>query len=94
MLRQLRQPAAIGGLLLLTLLPAPLARPAAAHAAGGLIAAAGDHTAEPEKWWGVAGAALCGGGVRLIRIAPEIGMNPYVLAATIGGCILAVMDQA
>jgi hypothetical protein len=47
-----------------------------------------------EAWWGVAGAALCGGGIRLAVTVPVLGMNPYVLAATIGGCVLALMDVA
>lgn len=47
---------------------------------------------QTERWWGVMGAALCGLEVRLVRVAPGIGMNPYVMAAGIGGCILAMMD--
>jgi hypothetical protein len=48
--------------------------------------------AELERWWGAAGALLCGLEVRLIMRAPAIGMNPYMLAAGIGGCILALID--
>ena len=47
-----------------------------------------------EAWWGVAGAVLCGGGIRLAQTVPVVGMNPYVLAATIGGCVLAAIDLA
>lgn len=47
---------------------------------------------EIERWWGAVGAAICGAEIRLIRLAPAIGMNPYVMAAGIGGCLLAVID--
>ena len=47
---------------------------------------------EMERWWGVAGAALCGLEIRLIIRAPAIGMNPYALAAGIAGCSLAMLD--
>ncbi len=49
-------------------------------------------TNEIERWWGVLGAAICGGEIRLILRAPAIGMNPYVLAAGIAGCGLAALD--
>jgi hypothetical protein len=49
---------------------------------------------EPGKWWGALGAAICGVGAGLIRHQPAIGMNPYVLGATIGGCLLALIDSA
>lgn len=45
-----------------------------------------------ERWWGVAGAVICGAEIRLIRVAPAIGLNPYVLAAGIGGCLLGALD--
>jgi hypothetical protein len=45
-----------------------------------------------DRWWGVAGAALCGGELWLIRTNPVVGMNPYALAAGIGGCLLAALD--
>jgi hypothetical protein len=48
--------------------------------------------AEIERWWGAAGAVICGAELRLIRVAPAIGMNPYVLAAGIAGCTLAALD--
>ena len=47
---------------------------------------------EINRWWGAAGAVLCGGGIALIRYSPAIGMNPYVLAAGISGCLLAALD--
>jgi hypothetical protein len=47
---------------------------------------------DTEKWWGALGAALCGGGIFLIRTNPAIGMNPYVLAGTIGCCLVALLD--
>lgn len=49
----------------------------------------GDST---QRWWGVAGAALCGLEIRFIIRAPAIGMNPYALAAGIAGCSLAALD--
>jgi hypothetical protein len=51
-----------------------------------------DPGVEDQRWWGVAGAALCGLEVRLILRAPAIGMNPYALAAGVAGCTLAVLD--
>jgi len=47
-----------------------------------------------ERWWGVLAAALCGTGIRLATTNPVVGMNPYVLAATIGSCLLAALDLA
>lgn len=47
---------------------------------------------EVQRWWGAAGAILCGAELRLVRVAPAIGLNPYVLAAGLGGCLLAAMD--
>ena len=49
---------------------------------------------ETEKWWGALGAVVCGTGIRLAIYNPVVGMNPYVLAATIGGCVLAAIDIA
>ena len=46
----------------------------------------------PDRAIGVIGAMLCGAEGYLIRINPVIGMNPYVLAAGIGGCLLALLD--
>jgi hypothetical protein len=45
-----------------------------------------------DRWWGVAGAAICGGEMWLIRSQPAIGFNPYVLAAGIAGCALGALD--
>ena len=47
-----------------------------------------------ERWWGALGAAICGTGIRLAIVNPPIGMNPYVLAATISGCLIAGLDLA
>lgn len=45
-----------------------------------------------ERWWGAAGAVLCGAEIALIRNAPPLGMNPYAIAAGLSGCILAGLD--
>ena len=45
-----------------------------------------------DRWWGAAGAVLCGAEIALVRHAPAIGMNPYVLAAGLSGCLLAALD--
>jgi hypothetical protein len=42
---------------------------------------------------GVFGAALCGAEGWLLRTDPVLGMNPYVLAAGIGGCLLMLLDM-
>ncbi len=47
---------------------------------------------EIERWWGALGAVVCGAEIRLVRVAPAIGTNPYMLAAGIGGCLLAGLD--
>jgi hypothetical protein len=47
---------------------------------------------EVNRWWGAAGALLCAGEIRLIRVAPAVGMNPYLIAAGLAGCVLAAMD--
>ncbi len=52
----------------------------------------GEPGEEIERWWGVAGAVICGGELWLLRNQTEIGLNPYVLAAGIGGCALALLD--
>lgn len=49
----------------------------------------GDST---QRWWGAAGAMLCGLEIRLAIRAPAIGMNPYAIAAGIAGCSLAALD--
>ena len=45
-----------------------------------------------DRWWGVVGGVMCGFELRLIRTAPEIGLNPYVMAAGLGGCLLGLLD--
>ena len=45
-----------------------------------------------ERWWGVGGAMLCAAEIRLIRTVPAVGMNPYFIAAGLGGGLLAAMD--
>lgn len=45
-----------------------------------------------DRWWGALGAMVCGGGIRLAIYNPPLGMNPYVLAGTISGCLLAGLD--
>ena len=69
--------------------PAGAQTPEATEAAWDESAAA---DGEAERWWGAAGAVICGAEVRLITGAPAIGMNPYVLAAGIAGCGLALLD--
>ena len=79
---------------------APLAPATHAQDAGGDAAAPAlievqvlEPTVGEERWWGAAGAILCAAEVRLIRVVPAIGLNPYVLAAGLGGCLLAAMDM-
>lgn len=84
--------------LLLALAGAAPAPPADARPAGRAwaIEAVEEGGGEPgdgtERWWGVAGAMVCGIEARLILRAPAIGMNPYALAAGIAGCSLAAID--
>ena len=47
---------------------------------------------EADRWWGVAGAMLCGFEIRLAIRVPAIGLNPYAIAAGIAGCGLAALD--
>ena len=42
---------------------------------------------------GVIGAVVCGAGAWLIRYNPALGLNPWVLSATIAGCILLAIDS-
>ena len=46
------------------------------------------------KWvfGGVAGAAVCGGEIWLIRRMPVLGLEVGPLAAGIAGCLLAALD--
>jgi hypothetical protein len=84
----------------LMLAPGALPVPARAQSSddGGGLATATTPTADSaddpgaERWWGVAGGVMCGFELRLIRTAPEIGMNPYVMAAGLGGCLLGLLD--
>ena len=54
----------------------------------------GDPGGEIDRWFGVIGAALCGGEMWLIRVNPVLGLNPGPLAAGIAGCALAILDVA
>ena len=79
----------------LALCVTPLAAPGPARATEP-DPAAGSAAADPvpDRWWGVAGALVCGAGLNLMHNCPPvIGVVP-VVAATIGGCILAAMDVA
>jgi len=51
-----------------------------------------DPGGDADRWWGVAGAVLCGLEIRLIIRVPEVGLNPYAIAAGIAGCTLAALD--
>lgn len=83
-------------LLLLMLVPCTLPVPARAQAEDDATAVAqsADPADDPsaERWWGVVGGVMCGFEIRLIRVAPQIGLNPYVMAAGLGGCLLALLD--
>lgn len=85
-------------MMLLAAVAAPLARVALAQSPQPAFeAVVEDGASDPpmdeiERWWGVVGAAICGGEIRLILRAPAIGMNPYALAAGIAGCSLAALD--
>ena len=52
-----------------------------------------DDPGEPGRAIGVIGAIGCGTEFALIRTVPVIGMNPFVLGAGIGFCLLMVMDM-
>lgn len=75
----------------------PVSREAGADELGDASVLASQETLSAEeldRWWGAVGAAMCGLEFRLVNTAPAIGMNPYVMAAGIGGCLLAVLDIA
>ena len=55
--------------------------------------AAMDDPGGDDRAIGVIGAAICGGEAYLIRINPLLGMNPFVLAGGIGGCLLLALDM-
>ncbi len=59
----------------------------------GLDSQAASGSEEIQRWWGAAGAVLCATEVRLMRVVPAIGFNPYVIAAGAAGCILAMIDM-
>jgi hypothetical protein len=82
--------------LVLAILAGPAATELRAQTAGeqnAVIEAAGDGPVEDlERWWGAVGAVLCGAEIRLVRVAPAVGMNPYAIAAGLAGCLLAGLD--
>ena len=47
-----------------------------------------DDPGDGDRAIGIIGAAICGGEGYLIRINPLLGMNPWVLAGGIAGCLL------
>jgi len=49
---------------------------------------------EIERWWGAAGAVMCGAEGYLLRSVPTVGLNPYVMTAGIAGCLIALLDIA
>jgi hypothetical protein len=61
--------------------------------ADGIATASLDDPGEPDRAIGVFGAAVCGAEGWLLKTNPVLGMNPYVLAAGIGGCLLMLMDM-
>jgi len=86
-------------MLLMVTLVAPLGREAGARGVPGdarMGPAISEGSAEPggetQRWWGVAGAVVCGIEIRLVIRVPAIGMNPYALAAGLAGCSLALLD--
>lgn len=82
-------------MMLTPIAPAAHAQPAADDNAVS-VAAWDGQAVEPsagiERWWGVAGAALCAFEIRLVVRVPVIGMNPYAIAAGLAGCLLAAVD--
>ena len=86
-------------LLLIAAMAAPLGREADARGVAGrermgpaITEGSGEPGGETDRWWGVAGAVLCGVEIRLVIRVPAIGMNPYAIAAGIAGCSLAALD--
>ena len=84
----------IAGALVLALSVAVLPASGSARAdgtrVGGQTAITTGRTAEPTRWWGVVGAIACGLGANYIRhFGPT---DPGVVAVTVGGCVLALMD--
>jgi hypothetical protein len=82
-------------LVALSVAPAPLPSTAPCRADTQADASSVVEAGVPEDaWWGVAGSVVCGGELWLLRNRPEIGINPYALAAGIAGCALALLDAA
>lgn len=92
MLVHLRRCGVIVGLSLLVCVAGVTTRVAPAQSAEATATTAQSGGSDEEKWWGALGAVMCGGGIYLVRSNPAIGMNPYVLAATIGGCVMMALD--
>ncbi len=89
----------LAALLLMATVVAPLGRPADARSVtigaqmGPALSQGSDAPGdETQRWWGVAGAMLCGLEIRLVVRVPAIGMNPYAIAAGLAGCALALLD--
>jgi len=84
----------LAGMASLVLLTAAVGARAEDEAAvNGIATASVDDPGEPDRAIGVFGAALCGAEGWLLKTNPVLGMNPYVLAAGIGGCLLMLMDM-
>jgi hypothetical protein len=97
MQRNARSAVAIGAMMLV---PLGVIGPVAAHASGARLDAVSagevqnpsDGGAEADRWWGAVSAALCGAEIALVRTMPAVGMQPALIAAGLGCCILALMD--
>ena len=77
---RIRSGHALALLLGATMLLVPLAAVSADVAPEVVSIQQGDEPpADADRWWGVLGGVLC-------------GFNPYVMAAGIGGCLLAAID--
>ena len=76
-----------------TVLLVPLAAVSADVASEVISIQQGDEPpADADRWWGALGGVMCGIEARLVLKVPAIGFNPYVMAAGIGGCLLAAID--
>ena len=89
----------VAGMLLLATAIVPFTRVADADVASDppqtsqpMDAGAPETGGDADRWWGVAGAALCGLEIRLAIRVPAVGLNPYAIAAGIAGCTLAALD--
>ena len=47
---------------------------------------------EVDRWYGVLGAAICGGEMRLLATAPAIALHPVVGLIGAIGCAVAMID--